>query len=93
MFAEDTALFFADFAVDGSLDGATVRGIFDAEYALAEVGTSGMAATAPVYTLPTAQVPAAPVGKLLLLPTGRWKIAEHQPDGTGMSLLLLERTQ
>jgi Phage Head-Tail Attachment. len=81
-----------EFAVTGTLAGVTVRGIFDADHVVAEVGAAGMAACAPAFTLPTASVPAAPVGKALALPAGNFRIAEHRPDGTGVSALLLERT-
>ncbi len=93
MFVEDTAPFFADFAVGATLDGVAVRGIFDADHVVAEVGGSGMAACAPAFTLPSAAVPDGFSGLPLALADGTlWRIAEHHPDGTGLSTLLLERT-
>lgn len=92
MFAEDTAPFFSDFAVDATLDGVAVRGIFDADHVVAEVGGSGMAACAPAFMLSSIFVPASFSGLQLALPDGTlWRIAEHHPDGTGLSTLLLER--
>ncbi len=81
-----------EFAVTGTLAGVTVRGIFDADHVVAAVGAAGMAACAPGFMLPSADVPVAPVGKTLVLPAGTFRVAEHQPDGTGVSALLLERT-
>ena len=76
--------------------GAPVDVIFDADYVLAEVGATGMAATAPAVTLPTARVPRPFSGVTVevnyLGNVTRWRVAEHQPDGTGLSVLLLERT-
>lgn len=79
-----------------SIGGAAAIGcIFDNDYVLAEVGTSGMAATAPAITVPTSAVPATPIGVSVALTsaggTSTWRIAEHHPDGTGLSVLLLER--
>ena len=77
--------------------GTPFAGIFDNDYVLAEVGSSGMAATAPAITVPTAAVPApftgAAVEVTYLGAVTRWRAAEHHPDGTGMSLLLLERAK
>lgn len=93
MFVEDTAPFFSDFAVDATLDGVPVRGIFDADHVVAEIGSSGMAACAPAFILPSTDVPAAFSGLQIVLSSNAtvWRIAEHHPDGTGLSTLLLER--
>lgn len=91
-FAESFAPFFSvsDFATSATLNGVAVSGIFDAAYALAGAGTLGMADTRPSFTLPTASVPASPAGKTLVIGAASYVVAEHQPDGTGVSLLLLE---
>jgi hypothetical protein len=39
-----------------------------------------------------ASVPASPVGKSIVIASVTYTVAEHQPDGTGVSTLLLERT-
>lgn len=84
---EDLSVFSADFGVDATLDGAAVRGIFDAPAAVT-VG-NGAAAVEPQFQLPTSSVPASPFGKTLTVPQGTYTVREHLPDGTGMSLLLL----
>lgn len=81
-----------EFAVTGTLGGASVNGIFDTDYAAALVGDAGMAASGPAFMLPTADVPSPVAGKLLIVPAGRFTVAEHHPNGTGLSVLLLERT-
>ena len=93
-FTEDLSQFFnvAEFATAATLDGAAVTGIFDALYIQGLVGAAGIASTGPAYMLPTASVPANPVGKALVVNGTTYSVAEHQPDGTGVSLLLLERT-
>lgn len=94
---EDTAAFFntAEFADTATLNSVAVRGIFDNDYGNASVGSAGMASSLPAFTLPSADVPAAPVGKTLVVTSGwgagSFKVAESHPDGTGITLLLLER--
>lgn len=91
-------------AVIGALTNALITigtgeaqlGIFDNDYVLADIGNTGMAATAPAAVVETASLPPVVIGQLLqvnyLGATTIWRIAEHHPDGTGLSTLLLERT-
>lgn len=93
-FTEDFAAFFDtdDFAVALTLDGVPlVEAIFDNAYALGGVGPIGAATTAPAITLPTANVPADPVGKAVVHSGDTYTVIAHEPDGTGVSVLLLER--
>ena len=93
-FVEDLSVFFsADTpgSVQATLAGVPVTGIFDSAYALASVGPHGMASTQPTLTLPTAQVPANPVGLAAVVNGTGYLVAGHEPDGTGVSILLLER--
>ena len=95
MYAEDlTAFFDVDngFAVTASFSGGSSAAcIFDADYNAGLVGVSGMAAVQPAITLPTASVPASPIGTGVTVNSVAYTIAEHQPDGTGISVLYLER--
>jgi len=90
MFVEDLSAFWADFGADATIDGTAVRAIFDEAYALGTVGAYGMAGSAPVLTLATASVPASPIGLGVVVGTTNYTIASHEPDGTGLSRLLLE---
>jgi hypothetical protein len=87
---EDLAPFFADFAVDATVNGAAVRGIFDNGFALGSVGI-GMAGTQPTLRLRTADVAADPVGQAVSVNAVAYTVAAHEPDGTGVSVLMLER--
>ena len=93
-FAEDLSVFFnsAEFAVTGTLDGVAVTGIFDAAYEVATAGYPGLGTCQPSFQLPTASVPSSPVGKVFIQGAVTYAVAEHHPDGTGVSMLLLERT-
>lgn len=92
-FSENFAHFLnpAEFAQAATLGGVAVTGIFDRAYEQANVGMAGMASTSPVFTLPTASVPANPVGTALVTGGVNYFVVEHQPDGTGISLLLMEK--
>ncbi len=74
-----------------TVDGAEVNGIFDNGYDLATVGLSGMASTQPTFTLSTSSVPASPVGTPVVVNGTNYLVAAHEPDGTGISRLILER--
>ena len=89
---EDFTAFFqtSEFAVNATLAGLPVRAIFDAAYQLAEVSEIGMATTAPVLTLPTASVPANVVGLAVVVNGKSFTVVAHEPDGTGISLLMLQ---
>ena len=94
MFAEDTTAYFdttTGFAQAATVGGASVAVIFDNANAIGSVGPFGMASTQPSITLPTAQVPSTPVGTTVVVGGGTYLVAAHEPDGTGVSRLLLER--
>jgi len=92
MFAEDLSAFFnpAELAEAATLDGVAVTGVFDSAYALGSVGPYGMASTQPTLTLPTASVIADPVGLACVVLGKSYTVAAHEPDGTGVSRLVLE---
>lgn len=99
-FTEDLSAFTADFGVDATLAGQPVRLIFDAPSAQGQFfngssavvtqGVLGMAGTQPMATLPTAQAGATPEGAVLAIGAKSYTVVAHEPDGTGLSRLLLE---
>lgn len=93
MFTEDLGAFFSaqEFATPATLDGVAVCGIFDAPSAPGLGGEYGLASTQPAYTLPSASVPDDPEGLALVIGAASYVVAAHQPDGTGVSVLILER--
>jgi hypothetical protein len=92
-FAEDLTPFFsiAEFAVSATLGGVAVSVLFNNGYSAGSVGSLGMGDLSPSITLPTAQVPASPIGLFVAVGGGSYVVAEHQPNATGISTLLLER--
>lgn len=92
MIGDDLTPFFVagEFAgADDTLDGVKVVGMFDAAFATAGDGI-GMATTRPAYTLPTSEAGTDPEGKMLVANGGTYRVVAHEPDGAGVSLLILE---
>lgn len=93
MFVEDITAFFDatnGFAQAVTINGSSVSAIFDNANALGSVGPYGMASTQPMLTLPTTSVPANPVGLSAVVGAVTYLVAAHEPDGAGVSRLLLE---
>lgn len=84
---DDTAAFFTDFAIDATVAGVPVRGIFDAAYA----DVLGLVAgSTPVLTCASRDVTEAAVGASVTINATVYTVAEVHPDGTGMTRLLLK---
>lgn len=92
MLQHNTTPFFnlQHFAQAAVLDGVAVQGIFDDGYVASDVGELGMGTTRPTLLLPSSQVPAAVRGMQLQTDGKRFTVEDAQPDGTGMTLLILE---
>ena len=87
-----------------TLAGREVQGIFDAGHELGQVGLTGAASARVTLTLPTASVPTEimdwlaffsapdlPVDLACIVRGVRYQITAHEPDGTGMSVLVLSK--
>lgn len=92
-FAEDFTAFMSptEFATSVLVAGSPVNALFDNGYSLGSVGMLGMASSQPVLTLPTASVAANPVGAAVQAGGVGYLVVAHEPDGTGLSRLMLER--
>lgn len=91
MFAADLATFFAPPAGQAvTVGGVVVFAIFDNGYALGSVGPIGMASSQPMLTLATTDVPADPDGTAVVVGSTNYTIGAHEPNGTGVSQLMLE---
>lgn len=73
------------------LDAVTVQARFDSAYALGSVGDIGMASNAPSLVLLSSDTPVDPVGLPVLVDGVSYLVASHEPDGTGMTRLWLEK--
>ena len=83
-------------------DGRTVAGIFDQPYVQSDIGSAGFAGERPTFRLPSASVPPAwwsrfggeafdVVDVQITVRDVLYQVVRHEPDGTGMSTLVLER--
>lgn len=86
-FVEDTAPFLADFGVAATVGGVSLTGIFDNAYA----DPFGIVASAsPVLLIVSSAAPSAAVGNTVVVGGITYTIAEIQPDGTGITRLMLK---
>lgn len=79
---------------DITVSGQAVQGIFDNGHAVALGGPfdgMGVSTTQPRLTCATASLPADPAGAAVVVGSASYVVAEHQPDGTGISVLMLRR--
>lgn len=77
-----------DFAVIATLGGMSVTGIFDNDYAANDI-SGNMITSTPVFTLPSANVPANVLQLPLVLGSVTYKVIEPMSDGTGITVLRL----
>lgn len=66
--------------------------IFDNGYMQAPMGGFGAATSQPRLTCATASLPADLVGAAVVVAGQGFTVVEHQPDGTGISVLVLGAT-
>ena len=94
-FEEDLLAFLStdEFAVTANYNsGTSVVGIFNNAHELAPLGMAMQAAARPEFLCRSADLDASPVGKSLIVNGTTYSVAEQQPDGTGMTLLILKRS-
>ncbi len=78
--------------VQVAIGGAVVPGIFRNPSSVAQVG-SGAADTSPTLTVATSAVMAEPADKTIEIAGIPYVIGTSSPDGTGLTVLTVERAQ
>lgn len=78
----------AEFATEVTLDGLPLTGIFDAAY----IDPLGVVSNSPVMACASADVTLAGRGSVVIVNTVSYVVRDIQPDGTGMTVLILERS-
>jgi hypothetical protein len=73
------------------VDGMAVTGIFENSSTFATHSQIGYEHTAPTLTVETACVPSPAVGVDVSIGNDDYVVFAHEPDGSGLSCLLLER--
>jgi len=86
---EDLAPYFAAFGQDCTIAGGTIVGIFDSQYdrALGIVDSS-----TPVLTIKTSDWSSVSRGASVTVASVAYTVTGIEPDGTGITLLRLQRT-
>lgn len=80
------------FGTPVQLDGVTVQGDFTAGMKEHVVGEMAVNAAEPMCLVASADVPANPVGKPLVPPSGvTYTVREIRADGLGLTVLVLQR--
>lgn len=89
MFAEDLSEFLDDteLADNATIGASTIAGIFDNQF----VEVHGIEGVRPVFTCAEANVSAIAHGDALTIKSISFKVAGIQPDGTGLTSLILEK--
>lgn len=90
-FTEDLTAFFStsDFGTAATYNGSTtINGIFDNDYT---EPMGRLQAASPVFVCRTADVSTAAHGQTLVINAVTYKIRGVEPDGTGITLLRLEK--
>jgi len=77
--------------VTATIDGVPVQGLFTDAYTSADIGPYGMASSAPTLTLASADTPASPVDQTVTINATSYLIRAVEPDGSGLTRLILER--
>ncbi|MBV5299486.1 MAG: hypothetical protein JZU64_15500 [Rhodoferax sp.] len=78
--------------VSATIDGGVpVQGLFTDAYTSADIGPYGMASSAPTLTLASADTPDSPVGKAVTVNDTNYMVRATEPDGSGLTRLILER--
>lgn len=83
----DNAAFFTDFAIDLTVSGVAVRGIFDNAFGSAFGGM--IDGSGPMVRLPSSVLAAR--GNPVVIASTQYVITSVEPDGTGLTVLRLEQ--
>ena len=78
-----------EFAVDVTYLAGTIQGIFDAPFKSAVEGEMGIESTLPQVLVKTSDVASAVHGQTMTINSVVYQISGIQPDGTGMTSILL----
>jgi hypothetical protein len=91
MFAEDFDIYLDDFGVEATFKGQPIRCIFDRQYFEIPAGEAGMQSSQPQALCKDADVIGAAQGEAFDIGAVTFRIVGIEPDGTGMTLLRLEK--
>lgn len=89
--AADRSAFLADFGSTVTWSGGSATAIYDQAYEEAEFpGAVSIGSRRPMLRAREADFAAVAVGTSVTVDGDTWRVAEKHPDGTGMTMILLE---
>lgn len=89
--ADDRSYLLADFGVDVTIGGSTIKAIFDNDYQPVDAGGGVPFAIQQAMILcRSADVTSIAEGSLLTIAGSSYAVTDIQPDGEGMTMLALE---
>ncbi len=83
----DLPAMFPDFGIPAIVGGVALTALFDDEYAAA---LDAVAGSTPVLMVQTASVPAVALGAAVVADSTNYTVVGIQPDGTGITRLILQ---
>lgn len=86
-FVESLPGFFVDFGVTATIGAASVRGIFDTPSA----EMLGIGGSDPTFTCATADVVSVAAGQAVTINAVAYTVTAVKPDGTGLTVLHLDK--
>ncbi len=69
---------------------ATINGIFDNDYFEVNTGQVGVSSSTPAFLCRTSDITNVKFGHVITINSLDYKVRDIQPDGTGMTALILE---
>lgn len=89
-FTEDHTAFLGEdgFAVPASVGGSSVSVIFDHDY----IDAQGVSGEHPIALCDDSDISSVSVGDAMAVNSGLYAVRSIEPDGTGMTILILEVT-
>lgn len=81
-----------EFGVTVLIDGLPVNGVFDHAHVLVPGGAVGVSSVSPIVQVSDADITNVVFDSDLVWGARQYKVVDIQPDGTGMTMLVLKRT-
>ena len=91
VFTDDLAVFFTDFAVTATIGGAAKSVLWDQEWEAVQFDLGTIDASKSAILARSADVAAVAIGDSVTISAVVYKVSGVQPDGTGVTRLLLMR--
>jgi hypothetical protein len=89
--ADNISVFFTDFAVEASYNGASILVLFDAAFKLVNAFTGGIESSSPQAVCKDTDIVGMQHGDQLVIRDVVYYVTGIEPDGTGITVLTLSK--